>query len=424
MTTIIVCASIVLMKAADRPMATIIDIVNKIPGSRSSFTDHQYKIIRRVRECRTSMLGVYEYKCENESCGHIEYRYVSCKHRACSVCSWLPREKWKLQRENDMIPDCPYYHNVFTIPYDMSAIASQNQVVMQNLLMKSVSATLKEFGESHFGEESQIGFMLVLHTWSTRMTNHYHIHAAIPGGYLFKDKWYQRDNYLFPAKALAQVFRAKMCTGIRNLRKNGLLKFKGQIAHLSDKQAFSDCIDKCYSSHWHVHSEVTKGADPSRLVGYLANYVYKTAIDHSRIQSVSEEAVEYQYRSHEVDSKGKWLTQSLAPAEFMRRFASHIQPEKYTRIRYYGFLAGGVKKERLEVIFKQKKKEYKGKNREIHRSSCEAIMLLSGRMEPMKCPICKSRMLTPWEQEEMKNTGPPLPDIPATIGKKQYKVCA
>ncbi len=406
------------MKASERPVAKVIDICSRIPGLREGFTSHQNKVLNRIAACRTESLGVHVYKCSNDSCDHTETRYASCKNRACSVCSWLPREKWKLQRENDLIPDTPYYHNVFTIPHEFSEMASQNQVVMQTLLFKCVSETLKAFEPTHC-KGGQIGFCLVLHTWSTMLRLHYHIHAVIPGGYLLDGVWHEMNKYLFPAKGLASMFQNKFCSGLRKLYRKGRLHFHGHLSKLNDSKVFSGAVDAGYRKKWYVHTEVTKSGNPERLIGYLSNYVYKTAISHSRIDEVSETGVTFKYRSHNEDDRGQWRSTTLPCASFLEMFANHIQPHRYMRIRYYGYLGGGVKSERLKTIFEQKEHKYEARNNAIHRSSCEDIQKMSGQMECMRCPKCGSPMLSPWEQYRRRSVhDPPRNDA------GDYKVCA
>lgn len=402
-------------------MAQIIDFCSRTPSVLNDLTSQQIKVLNRISICRTEYLGTYIYRCENEECGHAESRYASCKNRACSVCSWLPREKWKLQRENDLIPGVPYYHNVFTIPHEFSEMASQNMREVQTLLFKCVAETLKAFEESHCNG-GQIGFLSVLHSWSTQLLNHYHIHTAIPGGYLLDGKWHDMPDYLFPAKALATMFRNKFCSGLRRLKKAGKLKFYGRLEELNNAKKFSVAIDNGYQKQWYVHVEVTKGKKPEKIMGYLANYVYKTAIDHSRIESVDENGVKFKYRSHGED-RGTWVMKELPCDKFLQLFAGHIQPHRYMRIRYYGFLAGGVKRKSLELIFAQKNKEYEAKNIKIHRSSCEEIQQMGGRMEVAKCPKCGAIMLSPWEVYK-RNAGhdPPVQVVIET--NQNESVCA
>lgn len=413
------------MKASEKPLSQIIEICRSNEGSLSYLNYQQRKVLNQVDACRTEVAGIFIYRCENDACGHSEIRYKSCKNRACSVCSTLPREKWKLQRTNDLIPNTPYYHDVFTIPHSFSQIASQNQRVVQNLLLKSVEQTLKAF-EDEYCKGGHIGFMLVLHTWSTRLLNHYHVHAAIPGGYVLNDVWHPLHTYLFPARALAEVFRNKFCSGLRALYRQGELRFYGDLKDLSVPSVFSEVIDKGYHKKWYVHTEVTKGNDPSRIMGYLANYVYKTAIDHSRIEKIDESEVVFTYRSHEEHDRGTWQSLALKPDEFLRRFSSHIQPSRFRRIRYYGILGGGVKKRYLSLIFKQLGSGYQAKNQQIHRSSCETIKELSGRMEVYECPCCGAKMLSPWEVYR-RNAGHDPPDNHTGLDNNEQlneKVCA
>jgi len=235
-------------------------------------------------------------------------------------------------------------------------------------------------------------------------------------------KWHDMPDYLFPAKALATMFCNKFCSGLRRLKKAGKLKFYGRLEELNNAKKFSVAIDKGYQKHWHVHVEVTKGKKPEKIMGYLANYVYKTAIDHSRIESVDENGVKFKYRSHGED-RGTWVMKELPCDKFLQLFAGHIQPHRYMRIRYYGFLAGGVKRKALELIFAQKNKEYEAKNIKIHRSSCEEIQQMGGRMEVAKCPKCGAIMLSPWEVYK-RNAGHDPPEQVVIEKEKNESVCA
>ena len=392
-------------------MAQIIDLCSSMPGVVDRFNKRQQFVLAQIQNCRTEYMGVNMYQCTNSACRHAEYRYASCKNRNCSVCSWLPREKWKMQRSNDMIPDTAYYHDVFTIPYEFSQLAGQNKVEVQSLLFKCVASTLKEFEQTHC-KGGKIGFIEFLHTWSTRLLEHYHIHVIIPGGYLLDGVWHDMSRYMFPAKALATMFRKKFCSGLRRLYKSGQLKFYGSLSVLDDPRVWSEFVNRNYNRHWHVHVSVTQGKNPMRLVGYLSNYVYKTAIDHSRIKRIDEKEVVFKYRSHAEGDRGAWNELSLGPEEFLRRFASHIQPKGFTRVRYYGYLGGGVKNERLKQIFNQKGKERIRTNTSIHRSSCEKIMTECGLSAMLKCPKCGHQMLSLWEIRKQESAHDPPQEDP------------
>ena len=395
------------MKASERPMAKIINICSVIPGALDCYTERQQKVFNQIKFCRTEFMGVNVYNCSNSECGHRESRYSSCKNRNCSVCSWLPKEKWKQQRSNDMIPETAYYHYVFTLPYELSQICSANKRLVQTLLFNSVAETLKSFQKTHCND-GKIGFIQCLHTWSTRLLEHSHIHVIMPGGYFKDDVWYDMPKYMFPQKALAVKFRGIFCSGLRKLYKKGKIIFPPHLYTLSDPKVWGEFMGTNYKRHWHVHVEPTRKGDPMRLVGYLSNYVYKTAIDHSRIESVDTDKVVFKCRPRDKGTKEKWEMVSLSPEAFLSRFAKHIQPKGFTQIRYYGILGGGVKRKNLSKIFEQKGKKDVKVNQDIHRSSCETILENSGHGEIMLCPHCGSRMLSIWEQIRLKEQrGPP-----------------
>ena len=80
-----------------------------------------------------------------------------------------------------------YFHVVFTLPNELSALVLRNQRVLYDLLFRSVSATLLEIAADpkHLGAE--IGFFGILHTWGQNLMHHPHIHCAIPLGGLAPD---------------------------------------------------------------------------------------------------------------------------------------------------------------------------------------------------------------------------------------------
>jgi hypothetical protein len=66
---------------------------------------------------------------------------------------------------------------------------------------------------------------------------------------------------------------------------------------------------------------------------------------------------------------------TLSTEEFIKRFLYHILPHGYHRIRNYGFLSNGRKKQNIEIIKKQlpdaEKKEPPRKNKASPAPSAE-----------------------------------------------------
>jgi len=63
---------------------------------------------------------------------------------------------------------------------------------------------------------------------------------------------------------------------------------------------------------------------------------------------VGKDAVKFSAKDYRKGGKKHVLT--LKPTEFIRRFAMHILPKGFTRIRHYGILSGGCKKECETII--------------------------------------------------------------------------
>ncbi len=109
---------------------------------------------------------------------------------------------------------------------------------MYNLLFEKSSETLLDFGHNPKRLGATIGFYGILHTWGGKMWPHPHVHfISTAGGINDTGKWKTpqfHNTFLFPVKALSNVFRAKFLEGIRELHNKGLLRFPDELGFLAD----------------------------------------------------------------------------------------------------------------------------------------------------------------------------------------------
>ena len=75
---------------------------------------------------------------------------------------------------------------------------------------------------------------------------------------------------------------------------------------------------------------------------YLGRYTYKVGISNYRILNKDNESVTFS--SKDYRKGGQKSTVTLSDIEFIRRFAMHVLPKGFTRIRYYGILSSSQKK--------------------------------------------------------------------------------
>ena len=112
------------------------------------------------------------------------------------------------------------------------------------------------------------------------------------------------------------------------------------------EQAYQSCLPR---------SALLSGINPPfwAQYEYLGRYTHKVAISNHRIQQVDEECVTFSYKDYRQNGLKKSMC--LSHAEFIRRFAQHILPKRFVRIRHYGFLSSTWKR----VKFKQLRGHFK-----------------------------------------------------------------
>ena len=176
--------------------------------------------------------------------------------------------------------------------------------------------------------------------WASRLTYHPHVHCLVTaGGLRLKDQgaWVQtREDYLFPTRVMAELVRGKVLTGLREAFVERALFVRGDPAHAEVDLEVT--LRKAWRQKWVVHVEAPEGRPAELVAKYLARYVAGTAISDARMMEVTDTHVTYKTRKGPVTVEGH---------EFVRRFASHILPWRFHKVRYCGLYAPINAKTRL-----------------------------------------------------------------------------
>lgn len=346
----------------------VADVLRYTDASLLTLTVHQQKTLRAIQQCRTAALGGHIDACDQ--CGNITISYNSCRNRHCPKCQGHKREEWIQKREADLLP-CTYYHVVFTLPQELNALALYQPMNVYDTLFKATWQTLDQFGRT---AQVQLGMMAVLHTWGQNLTLHPHLHCIVPGGGINANgKWQKQlrsNKYLFPVKALSKVFRAKYVQGLRS---SGI--------------AGQDLIERLFAKNWVVYAKRPFGG-PKQVIEYLGRYTHKVAISNHRIKEVTEDATVFTYKDYRDGGKQKQMT--LGNEEFTGRFAQHILPKRFVRIRHYGILSSSWKRGKLQHLQQQL---------QVERPATTIKTLIR------KCPCCKTGNLVTIEVFDRR--GPP-----------------
>ena len=341
--------------------------------------------LRAIARCRTAALGGHVEACA--ACGARRVAYNSCRNRHCPKCQGSARAKW-LAAEQALLLPIEYFHVVFTLPHALNALMRVNPRRLYALLFHAAAATLQSFARDprHLGAE--LGVTAVLHTWGQNLTQHVHVHCVVTGGGLSADgqQWVSaRRGFLFPVRALSQVFRGKFLAGLRQLRARGRLHFAGDSAALADEAGWTAWLRTLRATDWVVYAKPPFGG-PERVLKYLSRYTHRVAIANHRLISIDDGVVRFRWKDYAHHNQVKVMT--LPAEEFLRRFLLHVVPAGFMRIRHFGLLAN---RRRAAALARCRALLEPAAPAEVHRcdrpgASDDATPAATAA--PQRCPLC------------------------------------
>ena len=330
----------------------------------------QRRTLNALRICRTADLGGHIDKCGE--CGHLQLSYNSCRNRHCPKCQGTERDKWITAREEELLP-VKYFHVVFTISGKLNGLCMAHPREMYNLLFKTSWNIIRTFAEDQKHLGARTGMFAILHTWGQNLSLHPHLHCVVPAGGLSKTgKWKHargEGKFLFPVKAMSSVFRAQFVSGLRLLIKEE----KWPV----DKAL----IESLFEKPWVVFAK-QPFCDTKQVVEYLGRYTHKIAISNHRISSITDSKVSFSWKDYRHGDKKGVMT--LPSMEFIRRFAMHILPKGFVRIRHFGILSSTSKGAAIETARKEL-----GASAPPPLAKEQADSSQGGAPSLAQCPCCK-----------------------------------
>ena len=334
----------------------------------------QLTVLNALQQCRTAELGGHKDKCDN--CGTEHYSYNSCGNRHCPKCQLARQMLWAEDRMRDSL-NVKHFHIVFTVPDELNPVCLADSLFFYESLFSCVKETLCAFGYSHYGVET--GAICVLHTWGQNLSLHPHIHCIVPAmGITPRGEIKPIGNegkYLYPVRQLSVAFRGKL---LERLKRN--LKKKNRLPE------FQPIINLCYAKPWVIHSQPSL-VNARQVVNYLGQYTHRVAISNTRIKNIDLNGVTFSYKDYRDKANQKLMT--LTGVEFLRRFAMHILPRGFVKIRYFGILTSAYRQQ-VESL-KTKPDIF-----QLTETKPERIARLTGH-HPCKCSKCKTGTMIPVE---------------------------
>lgn len=305
---------------------------------RYGYDPAHLRVLRRLLACRTAALGTHLCICE--ACDWRGVAYNACRDRHCPQCQGHATALWLEARQERMLPT-PHFQVVFTLPAQLRTIAYDNQKLVYGLLFRVASSILQDLARQRLN--ARLGITAVLHTWSSELHHHPHLHCLVTSGGLRLDghRWVPtRDGYLFPGRILGTMLRGRFLEGLIEAFERDALHLRGDKVKAAN--AFHSKVRSLSKRHnrWVVHIEPPKGRPVAYITKYLARYVKRVAINDGRIISVTGTHVTFKTKRGDVELDG---------AEFVRRFLLHVLPSGFRKVRHYGLYAPGNAKVKLEA---------------------------------------------------------------------------
>jgi hypothetical protein len=305
---------------------------------RRRVTPFQRKALGDIQGCRTEAKGSVRAICDNCGSEHLVFR--SCQNRSCPRCQAGASEAWLAAREKEVLP-VPYFHVVFTVPAELNVVALYCPELFYAELLRAAGRTLLDVGQAKL--HARLGCMTVLHTWGQNLTLHRHAHCVVPGGGFSEDgkRWVsvRKASYFLPITVLAARFRTLFCRALRAAER------AGQLDRVPDETPALEAIRKAANKEWVVYAK-PPFSGPEQVLEYVSRYTHRIAISNSRILSFTDNEVSFKWRDYADGNRQKVMT--LDAVEFLRRFLLHVLPDRFVRIRYFGFMANGRRHQNID----------------------------------------------------------------------------
>lgn len=285
----------------------------------------QRRAVAAILSCRTAQRGGHLYRCG--PCAKREFAYHSCHHRACPNCGALKAADWLAQRQQSLLP-VPYFLLTFTVPEELRGLFKAEPKFFYDLLFSVSAQALRDVALSKLGGEP--GALGVLHTWSRQLIFHPHIHYVVPGGFLSENqlRWIRLKDpqFLLPEKVLSRRARSL-------------------FRHALTPERLAQVPSAVWQKEWVVNTQPVGSGE--KALGYLGQYVQRTALSSQRILKEENGRTTFKYKSSDT---GDWKLLTLSTPGFLRRFLQHVLPGGYHRVRYFGWWSPAAKKKCQRIL--------------------------------------------------------------------------
>jgi hypothetical protein len=310
------------------------------PALRQRLRPYQLRALEEIATCGTAAAGLHVERCDH--CGDIRMRPNTCGNRSCPHCQGQERAAWVQERTAELLP-CGYVHAVLTLPPLLRALAKAHPAVGLGCLMRAASDAIDRLCRDprHLG--AQVGQLAVLHTWRRDLAWHPHVHVLVTaGGWdAQRSAWIPAKLYgaadrafLLPAKLLGACFQQRLRRLLLDAYDRGDFG-ETVLPELASRRALTRLLARMLETPAVLRIQ-PPFAGPDTVLKYLGAYINRCAISPTRILAYDHDAgtVAYAWTTNAEPRATRNAT--ITAVAFLERFAQHILPTGFHRIRFRG----------------------------------------------------------------------------------------
>jgi len=306
-----------------------------------------------IASCGTVAAGVHREICDH--CGDRRLVPNTCGHRSCPHCQARERAVWVEARTEELLP-CGYFHVVLTLPPELRPMATAFPTVVLGAMMRAASDVIYRLGCDPRFLGAEVGQLAVLHTWTRDLRWHPHVHVIVTAGGWDAEhrRWIearihgsQQRPFLFPVEVLRAAFQGRLRSLLGRAHRAGDFGDGAGRPELANVSALAQLLAKTMKRTWVIRIEPPFGG-PQQLLKYLGAYVNRTAVSPKRVtyDPVARTATLTWSSNAEPD---RTQTTTMSAVDFINRFAQHILPPRFHRIRFRGLWSTAHRATKLDV---------------------------------------------------------------------------
>ena len=327
-------------------------------------------------ECGVLAHGCARAHCTNPECNHSELIPFSCKRRClCPSCDAKRAVIFAEKLEYEVLLKLPHQHGIFTVPKRVRPYFKFTRANLSILYGASWQAWSDCVAESC--PEGKTGAVMALHTASSSLAWHPHIHSLLLSGALLP------DGSFYPVEVDSDMLKVRF--------EYYALKALVELELLS-KEAADNILTWPHTGFSAYLGQVIEATDAKQRL-YVARYLKKCPVSNKRL-SLSTEHGETVVNLRAVRN-GQVQERKFTVLSFLAELQQHIPDLWEQTSRFFGLYSCRCRgAERAKKKSEQPAPTLQHLPQEAKAPSPKwaALMKRVFEINPLECPRCKSEM--------------------------------